>query len=189
VRDSERWVAEGKGNLNREFGVLSEQVQIVPMKREDWALVRGIYEEGIATGNATFETGVPEWASWDAKHLKNCRLVAHARRGGEVLGWAALSHVSSRPAYQGVAEVSVYVAGSARGQRIGSELLSVLVETSEVAGIWMLQAGIFAENAASLALHEKHGFRRVGIREKIACLNGQWRDVVLMERRSQKVGK
>ena len=163
-----------------------KQVRIAAMLASDWPGVRTVYKEGIATGDATFETGAPEWASWDAKHLANCRFVV--RRGAEVLGWAALTHVSSRPAYRGVAEVSVYVADSARGQRIGSELLSSLVEASEAAGLWTLQAGIFPENTASLALHEKHGFRRVGIREKIGCLDGQWRDVVLMERRSKKAG-
>jgi L-amino acid N-acyltransferase YncA len=161
-------------------------VRIEAMVAGDWGRVRPIYEEGIASGNATFETSAPAWASWDAKHFANCRLVA--RRGVEVIGWAALSHVSSRRAYRGVAEVSVYIAGSARGQGIASELMSALVEASEAAGIWTLQAGIFEENTASLALHEKHGFRRVGMREKIGCLNGQWRDVVLMERRSKKVG-
>lgn len=159
---------------------------IEAMHQEDWQRVRAIYEEGIATGNATFETGTPEWVSWDAKHLESCRLVA--RRGAEVVGWAALSHVSSRQAYRGVAEVSVYVAASTRGQHIGSELLSALVEASRAAGIWTLQAGIFRENTASVALHEKHGFRIVGIRERIGCLNGHWRDVVLMERRSKAVG-
>ena len=162
-------------------------IAIQPMTPADWEQVRAIYLEGIATGLASFEVEAPPWEEWDAAHHPFARLVARA--DGVVAGWAALSPVSRRRCYAGVAEVSVYVAGSARGQRIGSELLSALVETSEVAGIWMLQAGIFAENAASLALHEKHGFRRVGIREKIACLNGQWRDVVLMERRSQKVGK
>jgi phosphinothricin acetyltransferase len=156
------------------------------MKPEDWKQVRAIYEEGIATGNATFETCSPEWDVWDSKHLGTCRLVA--RRGDEIVGWAALSHVSSRAAYRGVAEVSVYVGESAKGQGIGSELLSALIEASEIAGIWTVQAGIFSENVASLALHEKHGFRTVGIREKIGCLNGQWRDVVLMERRSKKAG-
>jgi len=156
------------------------------MREDDWLQVKAIYEEGIATGNATFETAAPEWASWHAKHLESCRLVA--RRGAEVIGWAALSHVSSRRAYRGVAEVSVYVAGSARGQQVGSALLSALVEASEAAGIWTLQAGIFRENAASVVLHEKCGFRIVGIRERIGNLSGRWRDVVLMERRSRIVG-
>jgi phosphinothricin acetyltransferase len=156
------------------------------MKADDWLWVRGIYEEGIATGNATFETEAPEWASWDAKHLASCRLVA--RSGDEIVGWAALSHVSSRAAYRGVAEVSVYVSASARGRGVGCKLLAALVEASEAAGVWTLQAGIFPENAASLLIHEKIGFRVVGIREKIGCLNGRWRDVVLMERRSETNG-
>jgi phosphinothricin acetyltransferase len=172
--------------MGGEFMAVPVSVRIDAMAAEDWPLILAIYEQGIATGNATFETSVPEWESWDAKHLPNCRLVA--RHGTDVLGWAALTHVSSRPAYRGVAEVSVYVAGSARGQRIGSTLLSALVEASEAAGIWTLQAGILSENTVSLRLHENHGFRRVGIREKIGCLNGQWRDVVLLERRSNKVG-
>jgi len=159
---------------------------IEAMRQQDWPQVRAIYEEGIATGNATFETAAPDWAGWDAKHLESCRLVA--RRGADVLGWAGLSHVSSRQAYRGVAEVSVYVASSARRKHVGSALLSALVEASEAVGIWTLQAGIFCENAASVALHEKHGFRIVGIRERIGHLNGRWRDVVLMERRSRVVG-
>ena len=177
-------MAEYEGK--RDFSPTAKPVQIVSMRPEDWQQIRTIYEQGIATGNATFETSAPDWTSWDAKHLVSCRLVA--RRGGELLGWAALSHVSSRPAYRGVAEVSVYVSPSAHGQRIGSQLLSALVEASEAAGVWTLQAGIFPENPASLALHANHGFRRVGIRERIGCLNSRWRDVVLMERRSQKAG-
>ena len=164
----------------------SVAILIEAMQEEDWPEVRSIYEEGIATGNATFETAAPEWAGWDTKHLESCRLVE--RRGAEVIGWAALSHVSSRQAYRGVAEVSVYVAGSTRGQHIGSALLSALVEASETAGIWTLQAGIFRENTVSVALHERHGFRMVGIRERIGCLGGHWRDVVLMERCSKIVG-
>ena len=156
------------------------------MQAEDWPQVHAIYEEGIATGNATFETAAPDWVAWHSKHLESCRLVA--RRDGDVIGWAALTHVSSREAYRGVAEVSVYVAGSARRQHVGSTLLTALVNASEAAGIWTLQAGIFGENSASIALHERCGFRVVGIRERIGCLNGRWRDVVLMERRSRVVG-
>ncbi len=157
-----------------------------PMRDEDWDAVRAIYCEGIATGNATFETDAPAWESWDKNHLRGCRLVARA--DGRVMGWAALSPVSGRCVYAGVAEVSIYVAAPARGQGIGQALLGALVEASERAGLWTLQAGIFPENAASLALHRACGFREVGRRERIGRLNGAWRDVVLMERRSKVVG-
>ena len=156
------------------------------MRDEDWDTVRAIYREGIATGNATFETDVPDWEAWDKGHLRACRLVAKA--DGRVVGWAALTPYSSRRAYAGVAGLSIYVSASARGQGIGSALLSALIEASERAGLWTLQAGIFPENAASLALHRAHGFREVGRRERIGQLNGVWRDVVLMERRSKVVG-
>jgi L-amino acid N-acyltransferase YncA len=156
------------------------------MRDEDWDAVRAIYREGIATGNATFETDVPAWEAWDRGHLHACRLVAKA--DGRVVGWAALTPYSSRRAYAGVAGLSVYVSASARGQGIGRALLGALIEASERAGLWTLQAGIFPENVASLALHRAHGFREVGRRERIGRLNGVWRDVVLMERRSKVVG-
>jgi phosphinothricin acetyltransferase len=152
----------------------------------DWASVRSIYLEGIATGNATFEQSPPEWNQWDIGHLKTCRLVA--RSDGSVLGWAALSAVSGRCVYGGVAEVSVYVAEQARGRGIGAALLSALVTESEQAGIWTLQAGIFPENQASIKLHLSSGFRVVGTRERLGSMNGRWRDVVLLERRSSVVG-
>ena len=161
-------------------------VSIEPMMPDDWPAVRAIYLEGIVTGNATFETAAPEWEKWDAAHIPSCRLVARAN--GEVLGWAALSAVSSRCVYAGVAEVSVYIAGSARGRGIGLQLMSALVAASEHAGIWTLQAGIFPENQASVRLHERCGFRIVGRRERLGQLKGTWRDVVLMERRSQVIG-
>jgi phosphinothricin acetyltransferase len=161
-------------------------MNITPMSEAHWAAVREIYAQGIATRNATFETALPDWAEWDARHLSMCRLVA--LRGDEVVGWAALSAVSSREVYRGVAEVSVYVADGAQGKGIGSALLSALVAESERNGIWTLQAGILAENDASIHLHEKAGFRIVGCREKIGRLDGQWRDTVLMERRSTVVG-
>lgn len=148
----------------------------------DWPGVRAIYLEGIATGNATFETNAPEWPAWDAGHLKSCRLAA--REGEELQGWAALSPVSSRCVYGGVAEVSIYVAERARGRGIGKALLHALVAASEAAGIWTLQAGIFPENAASIELHRGAGFRVVGTRERLGKMQGRWRDVVLMERRS-----
>jgi phosphinothricin acetyltransferase len=156
------------------------------MTPQDWPAVRTIYVEGIATGNATFETSPPEWEKWDAAHISTCRLVA--RMNGAVLGWAALSAVSSRCVYAGVAEVSVYVCGAARGRGIGLQLLSALVEASEQADIWTLQAGIFPENEASVRLHERCGFHIVGRRERLGQLKGKWRDVLLMERRSGVVG-
>lgn len=156
------------------------------MEAQDWASVRTIYLEGIASGNATFETSAPEWREWDAKHLISCRLVARLDR--EILGWAALSPVSSRCVYKGVAELSVYVAARARGQKIGSKLLAALAEASEREGIWTLQAGIFPENVSSLAIHKRAGFRVVGTRERLGLLDGRWRDVVLLERRSDFVG-
>jgi len=159
---------------------------IEPMNPRDWPVVREIYLEGIRTGNATFETSAPEWEKWDAGHLPSCRWVA--RTGNDLLGWAALSPVSGRCVYAGVAEVSVYVAERARGQGIGLKLLTSLVEASEQADIWTLQAGIFPENVASIEMHRRCGFRIVGTREKIGCMDGRWRDVVLMERRSTVAG-
>jgi len=156
------------------------------MKAEDWQAVQAIYREGIATGNATLETGAADWVEWDRRHRRDCRLVA--RREGEIAGWAALSPVSSRRVYAGVAEVSVYVAPSARGQGIGRALLRALIAESERQGIWTLQAGIFPENEASIALHQACGFREVGRRERLGRLHGVWRDVVLLERRSKVVG-
>ena len=155
------------------------------MKAADWPEVRAIYLEGIATGNATFQKTAPEWEEWDTGHLAQCRLVA--RGDGQVAGWAALSRVSARAVYAGVAEVSVYVAARARGQGVGRLLLGALVAESERVGVWTLQAGIFPENRASLALHESAGFRVVGVRERLGCMDGRWRDVVLMERRSAAV--
>jgi phosphinothricin acetyltransferase len=150
----------------------------------DWDAVRVVYLEGISTGNATFETAAPEWERWDAAHRADCRLVACD--DACVIGFAALSPVSSRMVYAGVAEVSVYVAARARGKGVGLALLCELVRASESAGVWTLQASIFPENHASLALHERCGFRIVGTRERIAQRDGRWRDVVLMERRSAK---
>jgi phosphinothricin acetyltransferase len=152
------------------------------MRMEDWESVRAIYIQGIATGNATFAKTAPEWEAWDADHLLSSRLVA--REYGKVLGWAALTPYSRRKVYAGVAEVSVYVAETARGRGIGAALLSELVAESEATGIWTLQAGIFPENVASIHLHKQFGFRVVGTRERIGYMDGRWRDVVLMERRS-----
>ena len=156
------------------------------MTEKHWDAVRQIYWEGIATGKATFEESVPDWTEWDARHLPTCRLIASS--GDGFLGWAALSRVSSRQVYKGVAEVSIYIAERARGRGIGAALLTTLVAESERNGIWTLQAGIFAENSVSIRLHQRAGFRIVGTRERIACLKGTWRDTVLMERRSAIVG-
>lgn len=159
---------------------------IETMDHDDWKTVRAIYQEGIATGHATFETEVPGWDDWNQSHLAEARLVA--KNDGQIVGWAALSPVSSRCVYGGVAEVSIYVAASARGQGIGKSLLRALVTESEQAGLWMLQAGIFPENRASIAIHKECGFREVGYRERLGQMNGLWRDVVLLERRSRVVG-
>lgn len=161
-------------------------VTLVSFTEAHWPVARAIYEAGIATGHATFETRAPEWAAWAAAHLPHSRLVALSEEGG-VLGWAALSAVSGRCVYGGVAEVSVYVAATARGRGVGRQLLAALVAESERNGIWTLQAGIFPENTASLALHAAAGFRTVGRRERIGQLRGQWRDTLLLERRSQVV--
>ena len=156
------------------------------MRKDDWPAVRTIYSEGIATGNATFETETPEWEKWDRGHLADCRIIASD--GRRILGWAALSSVSGRRVYSGVAEVSLYVAAEARGRGVGKLLLQSLVEQSERCGIWTLQAGIFPENLPSIALHKSCGFREVGLRQKLGQRNGVWRNVLLMERRSSTVG-
>jgi L-amino acid N-acyltransferase YncA len=157
----------------------------------DWDQVRNVYGEGIATGHATFEAKAPAWEEWDAGHLQKPRLVARA--GDCVVGWAALSPVSGRCVYAGVAEVSLYVGAAYRGQGVGSALLAALIVASEEAGIWTLQGGIFPENAASLGLVKKHGFREVGRREHLGKMTygdcaGTWRDVILVERRSSVTG-
>ncbi|MCG8469687.1 MAG: N-acetyltransferase family protein [Gemmatimonadetes bacterium] len=161
-------------------------MEIRAMTPGDWDRVRDIYSEGIATGDATFDTEPPEWDGWDASHLSDCRLVAVV--GGAVVGWAALSPVSERCVYGGVAEVSVYVGEAGRGRGIGTALISALVEASEDAGVWTLQAGIFPENEASVRAHERVGFRTVGRREGLGKMEGRWRDVLLLERRSSVVG-
>ena len=148
--------------------------------------MRAIYLEGIATGNSTFEQTAPDWQTWDQGHLPSCRLVA--RIGNEVLGWTALSAISRRQVYAGVAEFSIYVAERARGCGIGAALLKALIDVSEREGIWTLQSGIFPENTASLELCQRFGFRVVGTRERVGCMAGRWRDVVLLERRSKVAG-
>jgi phosphinothricin acetyltransferase len=152
----------------------------------DWDQVRKIFAEGIETGDATFETKVPEWDDWHKSHLSACRLVV--RNDNKVIAWAALSPVSERCVYGGVAEVSIYVSREAQGKGVGKTLLSALIAESEKKNIWTLQAGIFPENKASLKLHLKCGFREVGLREKLGQLDGLWRDVILLERRSRKAG-
>jgi L-amino acid N-acyltransferase YncA len=172
---------------------------ILPMPPELWPAVREIYREGMATGNATFETVLPDWEKWDSSHRKDCRLVALEPFAEDselviplekvtAIGWAALSPISARRVYQGVAEVSVYVATAARGRGVGKTLLRALIQESEANGIWTLQAGIFPENTASVALHKSCGFREVGIRHRIGKLGDAWRDVVLLERRIESVG-
>lgn len=162
------------------------EIVINRMKKDHWQRVKQIYQDGIATGNATFETKAPTWEEWDQGHLATCRFVALVNN--EAVGWIALSPVSSRCVYQGVAEVSVYIGKGYTGNKIGSKLMGALIEDSEQAGFWTLEAGIFAENNASLKLHQKAGFRIVGTKERISKMAGKWRDVVLLERRSKVVG-
>jgi phosphinothricin acetyltransferase len=156
------------------------------MRGDDWPAVRDIYEAGIATGHATFETSAPTWQHWDHTHLAGHRLVAAI--DGEVAGWAALSPVSDRCVYGGVAENSIYIHPDNRGRGVGRALLAELITSSETAGIWTVQTGIFPENTASLALHERVGFRIIGTRQRIGQLNGIWQDILLLERRSTLVG-
>ena len=160
-------------------------MEIQPLRPADWPAVRAIYEAGIATGDATFETAAPTWAAGDAAHLPGHRLLA--RDGDRVLGWAALAPVSDRCAYAGVAEDSIYVAPQAQGRGVGRALLGALVASAERAGIWTVQTGIFPENRASVRLHQACGFRVVGVRERIGRLHGRWRDVLLLERRSPRI--
>ncbi len=155
------------------------------LRPSDWPEVARIYREGIETGNATFETAVPSWKEWDAAHLAEHRLVAV--RDGQVVGWIALVPVSPRDCYAGVAEVSAYVAEEARGEGVGSALLTAVIDNSERAGIWTLQTGVFPENEGSLRLLQRFGFRVVGTRKRIGQLHGVWRDVVLVERRSEVI--
>jgi L-amino acid N-acyltransferase YncA len=159
---------------------------VQPLAERHYDDVSRIYLEGIATGNATFQTESPDWATWDKVHLPHSRLVAVKKQ--EVVGWAALTPVSGRCVYRGVAEVSVYIGANHQGQGLGKLLLNNLIQEAEANGIWTLQAGIFKENKASLTLHQKCGFRVVGVREKIGQLHGTWRDVCFLERRSKVVG-
>ncbi len=165
---------------------VKDGLAIEQMRPVDWAEVKAIYLEGIAAGHATFETDAPAWEAWDAAHLRFARLIAHD--GQTISGWAALSPVSQRQAYAGVAEVSVYVAANHRNAGVGRALLEVLIAESEKNGIWMLQAVVFPENVVTIALHLRCGFREVGRRERIGKLNGEWRDTILLERRSALIG-
>ena len=162
------------------------EISIRAMTAADWTNVRAIYRAGIATGQATFETETPSWTDWNKAHLPAPRLIAVS--GEVIVGWAALSPVSRRTVYEGVAEVSVYVDENARGRGVGSLLLAALVSDSEKEDIWTLQASIFPENAASISLHKACGFREVGTRRRIGESHGVWRDTVLLERRSESIG-
>ncbi len=165
---------------------MNADIVIDEMKPSDCDAVAEIFRQGIATGNATFETELPGWEKWDRGHRNDCRLIA--RREKQILGWAALSPVSARQVYAGVAEVSVYVAAAARGNGVGKALLQALIAESESQGIWTLQAGIFPENVGSIALHKSCGFREVGMRQRVGKLGEVWRDVLLLERRSATIG-
>jgi L-amino acid N-acyltransferase YncA len=159
---------------------------ITHMPDEAWIRVKEIYQQGMDTKNATFEVHAPEWTLWNNSHRKDCRLIA--KIDDYIIGWAALSNVSLRTVYSGVAEVSIYVDLRYQGKGIGRLLLERLIEESEINEIWTLQAGIFPENKASLKLHRNHGFRVIGVREKIGKMDGTWRNVMLLERRSKVVG-
>lgn len=161
-------------------------MEIMEMLPIHWQTVKTIYAEGIATGNATFQTGLPSWEEWDAAHIKNSRLIAV--EDGNIHGWAALTAVSGRCVYAGVGEVSVYISEKARGKGIGKQLLQALINESEKNNFWTLQAGILPENIISVKIHEDCGFRIIGKREKIGQMNSIWRDVLLLERRSKVIG-
>jgi L-amino acid N-acyltransferase YncA len=165
---------------------VDSSITIAPLEHKHWFGVAHVYEDGIATRNATFETEVPTWEAWDSSHLAEHRFVA--LRDGEVIGWVAVSPVSARCVYAGVVENSVYVAESARGQGVGRGLLEELINSTEAAGIWTIQAGMFPENEGSIRLHEAVGFEEVGTHERLGKLDGVWRDVLLLERRSPIVG-
>jgi L-amino acid N-acyltransferase YncA len=166
--------------------LLATTVNVRDLRPVDWPEVARIYADGIATKNATFEAEVPSWEDWDAAHLAEHRFVGID--DGRVVGWIALAPVSERCCYAGVAEVSVYVGAEARGRGVGSTLLEAVVASSERAGIWTIQTGVFPENEASLALCRRFGFRLVGTRRRLGQLDGIWRDVLLLERRSEAIG-
>lgn len=160
---------------------MTDGIRLREMTEADWPEVAAIWAEGIATGNATFETEPPSWAAFDATRRSEARFVAED--GGRVVGWAALSPVSSRPCYAGVAENSVYVASAARGRGVGTALMAALADAAAAAGVWTIQTSVFPENTASIALHERAGFRVVGRRERISELGGVWRDTLFLELR------
>ncbi len=175
--------------VNRAALVVNDKflrMEIVSMQPHHWKKVSDIYTMGIATGNATFQPDVPAWEEWDRAHVENNRLVAV--EDNKVLGWAALTAVSGRCVYAGVAETSVYVDDSASGKGIGKKLLMALINESERDNFWTLQAGIFPENIASVKIHQDCGFRIIGKREKIGKMKGVWRDTLLLERRSAVTG-
>jgi len=165
---------------------MNKDIVIAEMHNSDWDVVREIFIEGIGTANATFRTEAPTWEKWNKDHLTNCRFVA--KQNEEVVGWVALSQISSMPAFSGVAEVSIYISSSAAGMGVGSRLLEHVIDASEKNNIWTIQSMIFPENIASINLHRKFGFEEVGTRKQMGRLNGVWRDVVLLERRSSIVG-
>jgi arsenite methyltransferase len=167
---------------------MPDQIRIRPMRASDAGRVLAIYQAGLDAGDASFETQAPSWDAFDAAKLPAHRLIAADAGTGEVLGWAAVSPVSSRGAYAGVVENSVYVDAAAQRRGVGAALLRALIESTEAAGVWTIQSGIFPENRASLRLHERAGFRVVGIRERLGCHHGRWRDVVMVERRSHAAG-
>jgi len=159
-------------------------IEITPMLPAHAEAVLKIYEEGLQTGQATFNTQVPSWEDWDRGHLPHSRLVA--LEAGRVLGWVALSPVSARHCYRGVAEFSIYIGAESRGKGVGKLLMQKLIEESEANGIWTLHSSTFPENTASIKLQKQFGFREIGYREKIAELNGIWRNTILLERRSRQ---
>lgn len=174
------------GNYTFNKKLIVSMIALRFMKPSDWMAVKEIYESGIATGNATFQQSAPSWEEWNNSHLQHSRIVAIDN--DKVVGWAALTSVSGRCVYAGVAEVSVYVSEKARGKGLGTQLLQRLIAESEANDIWTLQAGIFPENTASIKIHRGCGFRLLGTRERIGKLSGIWRDTVALERRSKVVG-
>ncbi|MEL6250644.1 MAG: N-acetyltransferase family protein [Bacteroidota bacterium] len=162
------------------------EIRIREMISGDWPAVKAIYQKGLDLGYASFETTAPGWEQWDASHLADFRYVAVSSE--DILGWVALSRVSAREVYRGVAEVSIYIDPAQSGRGLGKLLMAKVIEESETQGFWTLQSGIFPQNTASIHLHEKMGFRKIGYREKVAKRDGIWQDNVLMERRSKKVG-
>ncbi|GAB3046636.1 GNAT family N-acetyltransferase [Virgibacillus ainsalahensis] len=165
---------------------MKENIVIEKMSKADWNQVREIYLEGINTGNATFDTESPTWEEWNEKYAPTCRLVV--KEEGNVIGWAALLPMNGKAAFYGVAELSIYLSPKSAGKGIGTRLLSELITASEANGFWTLQSGIFPENVTSIKLHRNAGFREVGVRRRLGRLNGVWRDVVMLERRSSVVG-